>query len=68
MRYAYGDDDKSSIDEDEGNETGERDQTVDDGDLAGGSLAPDAAFVPAAEMNKAVLYARRLMGASRRIH
>jgi len=50
------------------NETGERDQTVDDGDLAGGSLAPDAAFVPAAEMNKAVLYARRLMGASRRIH
>jgi RNA polymerase sigma-70 factor, ECF subfamily len=54
------------------NEAGDGEQRMDDGDGAdingdGVQASPEQDIVPAAQMNNAVLYARRLMGASRRI-
>jgi RNA polymerase sigma-70 factor, ECF subfamily len=54
------------------NEAGDGEQRLDDGDGAdsngdGVQASPEQDIVPAAQMNNAVLYARRLMGASRRI-
>ena len=54
------------------NEAGDGEQRVEDGDGAevngdGAHASPEQDIVPAAQMNNAVIYARRLMRASRRI-
>ena len=53
----------------EGNGAGDGERIADEGDSADTDqgMAPEQDIVPAAQMNNAALYARRLMGASRRI-